>query len=106
MDIAFDRSSWTIDPASSPAEGQPCRPDWHGMIARLSAARGARRALAGHGSTAEAVPAGSFDRGSARVIAEYDASLPGVNRVFWANRKRTRNMEISVAVEINSGDRG
>jgi hypothetical protein len=105
MDIVFDRNSWDKDPASG-HPGRQRRPEWHALLSRLCAARSAQSVLAGVTALSDMVPAGSFDPESARALADYDASSPVVNRVFWADGKPTWTKELPVAAEINSGDRG
>lgn len=105
MDIAFDRKSWTRDPADR-AVGKSAAPEWHGLLARLVAARAARRVLSEDPPASRAAFAGSFDGASARVLADYGERLSVVNPVFWANGKPVRGMDAAVADESNHGDRG
>ena len=105
MDIAFDRKSWTQDPAR-PAGGETAPLEWHGLLARLIAARAAHRALLGDGSAGDLAGTGSFDGGSARAVAEYGIQLPGVNPVFWADGKPAQSMDGTVAGQTSTGERG
>ena len=105
MDIAFNRKSWTPDPANLAGES-PATPEWHGLRARFLAAHSARRVLGGTGSQGEAATAGSFDHASARLLADYGERLSDVNPVFWANGKSVRTMDADVAGESSLGDRG
>jgi len=104
MDIGFDQGGWKQDAARRQG-GEPGRPDWHGLIARLSAARAAQRVLSEESASPAPASAGSFDRGSARLLSEYEVSLSDVNPVFWVNRKLARNMDFSVTGETSPGDR-
>jgi hypothetical protein len=105
MDIVFDRNSWTNDPAGR--AGGFSRPlEWHGLRARLCAARAARRVLNAASAAREIAAEGSFDGVSARLLADYGPCLPAVNPVFWANRKPARTMAPDVAGETSPGDRG
>lgn len=106
MDIGIDQGGWGKDP-SPRRDGEPRRPDWHGLIARLSAARAARRVLSREvaASAADAAAMGSFDRDSARVLSEYEAPLSDVNPVFWANGKLARIMDSPVAGKTGPGVR-
>lgn len=105
MDIGFDRNSWTQDPARRAGEDSGSL-EWHGLRARLSAARAVGRALAEQAAMGEAPCAGSFDSLSARVLADYGPQLAAVNPVFWANRKRACTMTAEVAGTNHPGDRG
>lgn len=110
MDIAFDRNGWTKDPADQ-AGGPPAAPEWHGLLARLAAARGARSALAEQTAADKARKSGSFDCPSARALAEYGSAdhpspLLSVNPVPWADGKPARASVFGVAGEANPGDRG
>ena len=104
MDIGFDKGGWEQNPSRSQGS-EPRRPDWHGLIARLSAARAARLVLTRESIAAAPDSAGSFDRSSARALSEYEASLSDLNPVFWANRKLARIMDSPVAGETSPGDR-
>lgn len=105
MDIGFDRDSWTRDPARRAGVDSGSL-EWHGLRARLSAARAAGLALVERSATGEASSVGSFDSLSARMLAEYSPHLHDVNPVFWANRKRNRTINAAVAGSNNPGDRG
>ena len=105
MDIGFDHKSWTNDPASR-ASGPAGRLDWHGLRARLSAARSAQGELATQDDDVRVPGVGSFDCVSARALADYAQPLMTVNSVFWANGKSIRNMDAASAGENNSGGRG
>ena len=105
MDIAFDRNSWATDPAGRTV-GRSASPEWHGLLARLVAARLARQVLNENSSPAGPALAGSFDGASARALADYGERLSDVNPVFWANGKPVWGMDTSVASESSHGDRG
>jgi hypothetical protein len=105
MDIAFDRKSWTRDPADR-AVGKSTSPEWHGLRARLVAARATRRVLSEDSAAGGAAFAGSFDGASARVLADYGERLSAVNPVFWAYGKPVQGMDANIAGETNPGDRG
>jgi hypothetical protein len=105
MDIAFDRKSWTRDPAGRTV-GKSASPEWHGLLTRLVAARAARRVLSEDSAAGGAALAGSFDGASARLLADYGERLSPVNPVFWAYGKPVRGMDADIAGETNPGDRG
>jgi hypothetical protein len=105
MDIAFDRKSWTNDPAGQ-AGGSAGTPEWHGLLARLAAARATSDALAEQECAVRVPGVGSFDCGSARALSDFAHPLPAVNPVFWVNGKSARPMEMATADEINPGGRG
>lgn len=100
MDIAFDL----------PQTGQKCSDrafEWHGLRARLFAARAARRALEPAGSMiGPERDGGSFDRVSARVLAGYGQALARVNLNALGNCKPDGDMAVAVAGERTAGDRG
>lgn len=104
MDIGINREGSMGDFASKAQ--QAGKPEWHGLRARLAAARSARRALAEEVTTFRVVSAGSFDRPSARVLADYDPFLKIINPVFWANRKPARTMDAPGVGETSPGGRG
>jgi len=105
MDIGIDRGGWEREPALRRPGSEPGRPDWHGLIARLSAGRAALRAISQGSAAAAPAVAGSFDPDSARALSEFEASLGGVNPVFWANCKSARTMDATVVDETSPGDR-
>jgi hypothetical protein len=110
MDIAFDRDGWTARPGDGRADASG-RPDWPGLRARLWAARAAHHALrnkarAGTGAIQAAVQAGSFDRSSARMLADYGPGLIEVNPDSWANGKPVGARDSCVADETSLGERG
>lgn len=118
MDIAFDRDGWrdswrdgwTARPRDGRADAAG-RPDWPGLRARLWAARAAHHALkdkarAGTSAIEAAVEAGSFDRPSARTLADYGPALIGVNPDSWADSKPVGARDSCVADETSLGERG
>lgn len=99
MDIGFDFSQ----------QGQDARHgrlEWHGLRARLFAARAARHALEAAARAAPAIGRGSFDCGSARLLAGYSQNLAAVNPNALGNRKPDGGKDSSVADVSRSGDRG
>lgn len=105
MDIGFERKSWTEDPAGR-AGAKTGTPEWHGLRARLTAARAARGALAEQHVTGDHAGGGSFDCASARALAGYGHSPTAVNPVFWADGKPVGPMDAAIAGQTSSDDRG
>jgi hypothetical protein len=106
MDIAFDRNGWTARPHDGRADASG-RPDWPGLRARLCAARAAHHALKDKAGTgANAIEAGSFDRSSARTLADYGPALIEVNPDSWADSKPAGARDSGIADETSLGERG
>jgi len=105
MDIGFDRESWANDPADR-ADGKTGSPEWHGLRARLSAARAARRVLVEEANVSGQPQAGSFDDSSARVLADYGQSQAIVNPVPWSDGKPPRTKDGALASGSHPGERG
>lgn len=113
MDIAFDWNSPRSAKAGrgdGPAARKTAAPDasldWAGLRARLSAAHAAQRALSDQPRDGDSASAGSFNCVSARALADYGASQPPVNPIFWADGKPARAKDAATAGETSTGGRG
>lgn len=107
MDIGFDLDSWQKPGgfAGATSAAPERRREWRGLQARLRAAYAARQALLMPGLAYQRQDGGSFDRGSARIVANYrPAGL--VNRTDLASGKSTRDIRTALAGAITIGDRG
>ena len=104
MELELHPMHWMPAGAAHAPDGGDSRPDWHGLRARLEAARAARLALDLAGVR---VPVrGSFDAGSARRVEAWDHGLSPVNPSASGNGKTDAFIDV-VAVDIPvSGGRG
>ena len=104
MEMELHPRQWMPSGTAIAPGGGDSRPDWHGLRARLEAARAVRLALESHGAP---VPArGSFDAGSACRVEAWDHGLSPVNPSALGNGKTDAHID-DVAVDIPvSGGRG
>ena len=107
MDIGIDLDSWQKAGgfAGATSAAPERRREWRGLRARLDAAYAARQALLADGPVRLRRAGGSFDRGSARIVANYGPA-GSVNRTDLASGKSTGNIRTALAGAITIGDRG
>jgi hypothetical protein len=112
MVMEFERNGWPLAQPAGQGRGSAdsLRLDWHGLLARLSAAHACRRALTVPENHADA-RGGSFDATAARALAvfgngafEYDERA--VNPNISADGKHPAGISTDVADTPKSGDRG
>lgn len=108
MEFGFNQETWQ-QPAGfagslSPG-GEAMRPQWHGLRSRLDAAYAARLALVAGQFARLGKAEGSFDRGSARIVAGFVPAV-GVNLTDLVIGKPTDDICPPVAGSNTAGDRG
>jgi hypothetical protein len=98
MTMEFDSNARLAAHAGNHAGGAS---DWHGLRARLAAAHAARGVLVQENAGEQGVAGGSFDRGSARMLAVYgrdrDAGLSGINPSALGSGKPIWDNDAAVA---------
>src|SRR6218665_4132283 len=108
MEIGFNQETWQ-QPAgfagSQSLHGEAMRPQWHGLHARLEAAYAGRLALTAGQFARLGKAEGSFDRGSARIVAGYVPPV-GVNLTDLVIGKSADDICALVAGSKTAGDRG
>lgn len=108
MEFAFNQETWR-QPAgfagSQGLHGETMRPQWHGLRSRLDAAYAARLALTAGQFARLGKAEGSFDRGSARIVAGYVPTV-GVNLTDLVIGKSGGDKCALVAGANTAGDRG
>ena len=92
---------------SGDGEGHP---EWHALIARLTASYAARLAIESDENYPPAAAGGSFDRSSARIMTHYganpDQTLAAVNPTDLARSKASDGMSVPVDGRQTPDDRG
>jgi hypothetical protein len=106
MVIEFDNLEWQRGSPGPHESGRLARPDWHGLQARLRAARDAARVFAAGGSTSRSASCGSFDGSAARWIVDFGQDSAFVNPNDSAIRNASVVKVDLVADESKYGDRG
>ena len=108
MEFGFNQETWQQPAgiAGLPGLGEEgMRPQWHGLRSRLDAAYAARQALVAGQFARLGKAEGSFDRGSARIVAGYVPTV-GVNLTDLVIGKPADDNCSSVAGANTAGDRG
>jgi hypothetical protein len=112
MDMGFDTASGRSPRWADEVAGRvdARRSEWHGLRARLAAARALRLALAWGGPSHAPVAGGSFNRRAARMLAAYARDLGfglgGINRVVSDLGKLNDDRVATAAGAFAAGDRG
>jgi len=106
MAIEFDNREWSRDALGYRETGARVQPDWHGLLARLLAAREAGRAIAGTEAGGAGANPGSFDGAAARRITGFGPDAAFVNLNDSANCNADEVKGSLVAEQFRSGDRG
>lgn len=109
MNVDFDMESRLAAAAAGMTGNHAAQPlDWHGLRARMTAAYAARPVLECAQPREIVVEGGSFDTGSARVLAVYgrghDAGLGTVNPTALANGNSGCDTDADVAGSQTAGD--
>lgn len=102
MKVDFDLESRLAAPFDLSAGNHLGEPiDWHGLRARMTAAYAAHAMLAFEKPRETSIPSGSFDQGSARVLAVYAAGpsheLEAINPIALANGNSGSNNSAAAA---------
>ena len=115
MDLGFNHDTWpgtwpdsgrgTGGRGGASADGGSLL-DWHGLRARLLAARAARRALASAGNAGPCAAGASFDAQAARQLRGHGDCFTPVNPVSLTVRKTGADNVAAVVGETRTGDRG
>jgi len=106
MVIDFDKQHWQQGTGGHGESAGRVRPDWHGLQARLLAARDARAAFAAGASAGSSRDLGSFDGMAARRMVAFGLGSAFVNPNDSANRNAEGVNETHVADETENGERG
>ena len=106
MAIEFDKLEWSRDALGYRETGARAQPDWHGLRARLLAARDAGRAIAEGEPDDAGARQGSFDGAAARRIIGFGGDAGFVNLNDSANCNAGGVKGSLVTSQTISGDRG
>ena len=105
MTMEFNQESGIAARAGNPAAGVF---DWHGLRARLAATFAVRSALQRGSARRTVVAGGSFDRGSARILAVFGRDLAGgldaINPTALGSGKFNDDNDAAVADAHAAGD--
>lgn len=111
MEMHFDMESRLATLLAGTAGNHaPASLDWHGLHARMAAAYAARPAIALANPQESVIDGGSFDRGSARVLADFGETaangLAVVNPTVLATGNSECDKDAAVAGACSVGERG